>query len=74
MSLNIKIDLSFEQLTDIVKQFSPAEKLKLNEVLWGDKMEVPETHRKLVSQRIKKAKQNPERLIDWNEGSKMLKA
>lgn len=72
-NLHIKIDLSFQQLTDIVKQLSPSEKLKLNDVIWDEKMEVPEEHRKLVIQRIRKAKQNPGRMIDWDKGSKTLK-
>ncbi len=40
-NLNLKIDISFQQLTDIVKQLSPSEKLKLNEVIWDENMEVP---------------------------------
>jgi len=73
-NLNLKIDISFQQLTEIVKQLSPSEKLKLNEVIWDENMEVPREHQKLVSQRIKKARQNPSRLVDWNEASKKLKS
>lgn len=72
-NVHVKIDLSFQQLTDIVKQLSPSEKLKLSDVIWDEKMEVPEEHRKLVLQRIKKSRQSSERMIDWNKGSKMLK-
>ena len=64
----VKIDLSFQQLEDIVKQLSPSEKL-LNEAIWNEEMYIPEEHRKLVQQRIKKSRQNPARMIDWNKGS-----
>jgi hypothetical protein len=73
-NVHVNIDLSFQQLTDIVKQLSPSEKLKLNDVIWDDKMEVPEEHRKLVMERIAKSKQNPERMLDWNKASKTLKS
>jgi hypothetical protein len=56
-----------------VKQLTPSEKLKLNEVIWNEGMEVPHEHRKLVSDRIKKSRQNPERMLDWKEASKKLK-
>jgi hypothetical protein len=56
-----------------VKQLSPSEKLKLNDVIWNEDMEIPEEHRKLVQHRIKKSTQNPARMIDWNKGSRMLK-
>lgn len=71
---NIKIDLTFKQLTDIVKQLSPSEKLKLNEVIWNEKMMIPEEQKRLVLQRIKKAKQNPKRMLDWEQASKTLKS
>ncbi len=32
-NVHVNIDLSFEQLTDMVTQLSPPEKLKLNEVI-----------------------------------------
>ena len=72
-NVHVKIDLSFQQLEEIVKQLSPSEKLKLNEAIWKEEMEIPEEHRKLVQQRIKKSTQNPARMIDWNKGSRMLK-
>jgi hypothetical protein len=72
-SVHVKIDLSFKQLTDIVKQLSPSEKLKLNDVIWDEKMEVPEEHQKIVLGRIKKSKQNPGRMLDWNKASRTLK-
>ena len=72
-NVHVKIDLSFQQLTDIVKQLSPSEKLKLNDVIWDEKMDVPAEHRKIVLERIKKSRQNPGRMVDWNKASRTLK-
>ena len=73
-NVHVNIDLSFQQLADIVKQLSPSEKLKLNDVIWDEKMEVPEEHRKIVMDRIKKAKEDPKRMLDWNKASRTLKS
>lgn len=72
-SIPVSIDLSFQQLIEAVKQLTPKEKLLLNDVLWHENMEIPAEHQELVSDRIKKAKQNPDRLLNWNEASKLLK-
>lgn len=72
-NMHVNIDLSFQQLTDIVKQLSPSEKLRLNDVIW-DKMEIPEEHRKIVMDRIKKSKQDPSRKLDWNKASRSLRS
>jgi len=73
-SINVNIDLSFKQLVEAVKQLSPREKLLLNDVLWNESMEIPAEHQALVLGRIQKAKQNPNRLVDWDEASKSLKS
>ncbi len=70
----VKINLDFKQLTSIVKQLSPSEKMKLNEAIWDDKMQIPEEHKKIVLDRIKKSKQNPERMIKWEDALKILKS
>ena len=72
-SINVNIDLSFQQLLEAVKKLTPKEKLLLNDVLWKESMEIPAEHQALVLGRIKMAKQNPERLMDWDEVSKNLK-
>ncbi len=72
-SINLNIDLSFAQLVEAVKQLSPTEKLLLNDVLWNESMEIPAEHQSMVLNRIQKAKQNPDRLVDWDEASKRLK-
>ncbi len=72
-SINVNIDLSVKQLVKAIKQLSPREKLLLNDVLWNESMEIPAEHQALVLGRIQKAKQNPNRLVDWDEASKRLK-
>ncbi len=73
MNNHVNTDLSFEQIVEAVKQLSPEEKLALNDVLWNESIQIPEEHQLLVLERIQKAKQNPERLIDWDEAAKVLK-
>ncbi len=72
-SINVNIDLSVKQLVKAIKQLSPREKLLLNDVLWNESMEIPAEHQALVLGRIHKAKQYPNRLVDWDEASKRLK-
>lgn len=52
-SINVNIDLSFQQLMDAVKKLTPKEKLLLNDVLWKESMEIPAEHQALVLGRIK---------------------
>lgn len=73
-SLHLNIDLNFQQLLDIVKQLSPSEKLKLNEVIWDENMDIPMEHQKLVLDRMQKNKANPNRMLDWDEASEELKS
>jgi hypothetical protein len=55
---------------DAVKQLSSEEKLMLNDVLWDESMEIPAEHQTLVAGRIQKAKNNPDRLIDWDRAKR----
>ncbi len=73
-SLQLNINLSFQQLADAVKQLSPTEKLKLSDLIWCEGVDIPVEHQELVLGRIEKAKQNPERMLDWDEASKTLKS
>lgn len=36
--------------------------------------EVPEAHQKLVMDRFEKVRKGPDRILDWDEGKKALKA
>lgn len=73
-NLNLKVSIRFEELSALVKQLSYSEKLKLSDVIWDEDMNIPKEHQELVSQRIRKAKQNPERMVDWAKASKLLKS
>ena len=57
----------------MVKQLSPVEKVKLNEFIWNENIDIPIEHQKLVLDRIKKSKANPSRMLNWEEASKTLK-
>jgi len=39
-----------------------------------ESLEVPEAHQKLVMDRFNKVKKDPDRLLDWDEAKKTLKA
>jgi len=68
----INIQVNFKQILEAVKQLSPKEKLKLNEVIWEDDIDIPIETQKLVLDRLEKGIKNPERLLDWDEVSKSL--
>ena len=72
-SLHLNVSLNFQQLLEVVKQLSPTEKMKLNEFIWNDNVDIPIEHQKLVLDRMKKSKANPKRMLDWDEASKKLK-
>lgn len=68
----IAIELSLQQLKDAIRKLSPIEKLELNETIWSDDISIPAEHQQLVNERIKKAKENPQYLLDWETASKTL--
>ena len=75
-SPNIYLPLKFTQLFELVKQLPSKEKQQLLGLLQQereDNMPIPEAHKKLVRQRIKKYTQHPEQLIDWDTAKKRLK-
>ncbi|MGL3000901.1 addiction module protein [Flavobacterium succinicans] len=71
-TIKLNIDLSVSQLLEAVKQLSPKDRLKINDALWNEDVEIPIEHQKIVLDRIAKAKTNPERLLDWDKVSKTL--
>ena len=73
-NIPLSINLSFQQLIEAVKKLPPVEKSLLNDVLWDETMPIPSEHRSLVLSRIKKAKADPERLLDWKRVSKTLRS
>ena len=73
-NLQLNVSLNFQQLLEVVKQLSPVEKVKLNEFIWNENIDIPIEHQKLVLDRIKKSKANPSRMLNWEEASKTLKS
>ncbi len=72
-NLQLNVSLSFQQVIEVVKQLSSDEKIKLNEYIWNENIDIPEEQQKLVKDRIIKSKANPSRLLAWNQASKTLK-
>jgi len=71
-TIKLNIDLSVSQLIEAVKQLSPKDRLKVNDAIWNEDIEIPVEYQKIVLDRMAKAKTNPERLLDWDEVSKNL--
>ena len=71
-TIKISRQANFQQIVTAVKQLSPEEKLKLNEIIWQDNIEVAAETQKLVLDRIKYARAHPEVMLDWDEASKTL--
>ena len=72
-SLQLKVTLNFQQLLEVVEQLSPAEKVKLNDFIWNENIDIPIEHQELVLDRMQKSKTNPARMLDWDESCKTLK-
>lgn len=71
-TIKLNINLNVNQLVEAVKQLSPKDRLKVNDAIWKEDVEIPIEHQKIVLNRMAKAKNNPERLLDWDEVSKNL--
>lgn len=76
--VQLNIPLSFQQIVDIVKQLSPSEKQQLVEVLWTeqsiDDIVIPEEHKQIVRERIKKYEDNPGSYLSWNDIERRMAA
>lgn len=72
-NLQLKINLDFQQLLEIVKQLSHSEKIELNEILWKENLNIPMEHQELVLGRIENSKKNPNRMQNWDDALKKLK-
>lgn len=71
-NLHLSVDLSFQQLLNVVKQLSSSEKLKLNDALWEDNIEIPVEHQAIVMERMEDAKKHPETMLKWKDVLKTL--
>ena len=74
----LNISLSFKQVVDIVKQLSPSEKQMLSELLWMEQdihdIVIPEEHKQVVRERIKKYENSPDSYLSWNDIERKMSA
>ena len=75
--IQLKVPLSVDQLIDIVRQLSTKEKQKLSNVLWEETREeevfIPEDHKKIVRQRLKRMEESPETSLSWEDNERKIK-
>lgn len=76
--VHLSIPISFKQVIDIVRQLSPSEKQQLTEVLWTeqsiDDIVIPEEHKQIVRERIKKYDSCPDSYLSWNDIERKMAA
>lgn len=69
--IQLNVPLSFNQLIDLVRQLSPKEKLQLSGVLWdetqNEEISIPEEHKQIVRQRLKRMEEQPESCLTWED-------
>ena len=69
--IQLNVPLSFTQIVNIVRQLSATEKRQLSEVLLDeqdiDDMFIPEEHKQIVLERIKKYENNPSSYLSWDD-------
>ena len=71
-NFHIELSLDFNQVLDILRQLSPAEKMQLNEFIWEEDTEVPLEHQQIVIDRLEERRINPSVMLDWEIVSKTL--
>jgi protein tyrosine/serine phosphatase len=75
--IQLNVPLNFNQLIDIVRQLSPKEKQQLSSVLWDEaseeEIDIPESHKKIVRQRLKNMEENPESCLSWEDIERKIK-
>ena len=64
-TIQLNINLTFNQLLEAVKQLSPNEKLILNNVIWDESVEIPLEQQALVLQRKKDSEENPHNMKEY---------
>jgi len=75
--IQLNVPLSFNQLIDLVRQLSPTEKIQLSSVLWDEAQEeeitIPEEHKQIVRQRLKRMEEQPESCLTWEDIERKIK-
>lgn len=64
----------FRQVTDVNLILAIKNMLDYAHKKEQEKLEIPEAHQKLVMKRFDKVRKDPDRLLDWDEAKKSLKA
>ena len=76
--VQLNIPLNFKQVVDIIRQLSSSEKQYLSEVLWTeqsvDDMEIPQEHKQIVRDRIKKYEHQSDSYLSWGEVERKMAA
>lgn len=73
---NIALSISPEQVFSLAQQLQTKDKIQLIHLLEQEQYteNIPEEHKKLVRERIKKYEKNPELLVDEDEALKIINA
>ena len=75
--IQLNVPLSFNQLVDVVRQLSPNEKLQLSSILWDEtkdeEIDIPEEHKQIVGQRLKRMEEQPESCLTWEDIERKIK-
>jgi hypothetical protein len=64
----------FKQITDVNLIHAIKRLLNYASKKEADGYDIPEDHQNLVNKRFEQVRQNPDRLLDWDEAKKTLKA
>jgi hypothetical protein len=71
-TIPLNVDISFNKIIDLVKSLSPQEKQLINDAIWDESMPIPKAHKAIVKDRVLKSKQNPERMLNWDDVANTL--
>jgi hypothetical protein len=71
-NLHLSVSVSVEQVIELVRQLSPADKIKIREELVLENDTIPIEHQAIVHERMLKSKKDKSRLLDWDEVSAAL--
>ena len=76
--IQLNVPLNFTQVVDIVRQLSASEKRQLSEVLLKeqnmDDMVIPEEHKQIVLQRVKKYESISDSYLSWDDIERKMAA
>jgi len=75
--IQVNVQLSLNQIIDIVRQLKPKEKLQLSGVIWDETSEtdinIPEEHQEIIKQRLKRMEDHPESCLNWADIESRIK-